>query len=122
MRTSHLYLFGVAFATIGVIAAAPAAAQMTQVALQEDGELTSDQQAEFSSWPAQQQGAYELWPAETKAYFWSLTPPRQLLFWRLTDEDKIALTAMTGPERDAAWGQIESRAVTPSTEGAPTGG
>jgi len=28
----------------------------------------------------------------------------------LTDEQRIALTAMTGPERDAAWQQIEGSA------------
>ena len=81
-------------------------------------ELTPEQKAEFDTWPPDQQYAYETWPAETKAYYWSLAPERQMMFWRLSDEDKIALTAMTGPERDSAWQQIESSASEPPADGA----
>ncbi len=117
MRKSHIYLSLVAIATVGLLAAGPVAAQITEAAMQSEPEMSPDQRSEFESWSAKQQGAYELWPAETKSYFWSLAPERQMLFWRLTDEDKIALTAMTGPERDAAWGQIESRASNPPSDG-----
>jgi hypothetical protein len=81
-----------------------------------EAEPATDQQAEIDSWPAEQKAAYDAWPEETQAYYWSLPPERQMLFWRLSDEDKIALTAMTGPERDAAWTQIESSVAAPSGE------
>ncbi|WP_298304420.1 hypothetical protein [uncultured Erythrobacter sp.] len=114
MRVSHLYLFGVAVATLGMVAAAPIAAS-TQDAPSASPptapQLSEKQQAEVSGWPSEQQAQYELWPAETQAYYWELSKPRQSLFWQLPDEDKIALTAMTGPERDAAWQQLESRAA-----------
>ena len=117
MRTSHIYLSLVALATLGVVVAAPAAAQVADTAMQAEPELNTQQRADFEAWPAAQQAAYELWPAETKSYYWSLVPERRMLFWRLSDEDKIALTAMSGPERDAAWGQIESRASNPPDDG-----
>ena len=121
MRTSHIYLFGVAIATVGLIAAAPGAASsaLAPIAVQAGPEataMTAEQQADFDSWPSEQQARYELWPAETRNYYWSLTPSRQMMFWRLTDEDKIALTAMTGPERDNAWGRIEQRAAEPPSD------
>jgi len=122
MRTSHIYLFAVAIATVGLVAAAPGAASSVTVPLAVQAgpdatELTAEQKAEFESWPSEQQAQYELWPAETRNYYWTLSPPRQMLFWRLTDEDKVAITAMTGPERDNAWGRIEQRAVEPPTDG-----
>lgn len=79
--------------------------------------LSPEQKAAFDTWPPDRQMAYETWPSETKAYFWSLNEKRQNIFWRLTDDDKIALTAMTGPERDTAWERIEARAY--PTEDAP---
>ena len=118
MRMSHIYLFAVALATLGVVAAAPVAAQeegAIDSLVSTAPELTAEQQAEFDSWPSEQQAQYELWSAETKAYYWELPPSRQMLFWQLTDDDKIALTAMTGPERDAAWEQIERSAVAAPT-------
>ena len=117
MRISHLYLFGVAAATIGLVATAPVAASeqdAPSASTPASPQLTEEQQAEFASWPSTQQAQYELWPAETQAYYWELSKPRQMLFWQLGDDDKIALTAMTGPERDAAWEQIETRAVSSS--------
>ncbi len=76
----------------------------------EEVSLTEEQQAVFDSWAPDQQIAYNSWPSETKNYFWSLSPDRQGLFWRLTDEDKLAITAMTGPEREKAWSGIEAAA------------
>ncbi|MEO1222445.1 MAG: hypothetical protein AAFY42_14095 [Pseudomonadota bacterium] len=113
MRISHLYLFGIAAATLGVVAAAPIAAiaqDAPSASSATSPQLSAEQQAEFDSWPGPQQAQYELWPGETQTYYWELSAKRQSLFWRLPDEDKIALTAMTGPERDAAWKQIETRA------------
>ena len=120
MRKSHIYLFAVAIATLGFVATSPGAAAVQEVpdrAVQSAPALTPDQRTEFESWPTDQQTAYELWPAETQAYYWTLAPERQMLFWRLTDEDKIALTAMTGPEREGAWRQVESRTPTPPSDG-----
>ncbi len=117
MRRSHIYLCGVAIATLGLVAAAPGIAQDDgAAAMAEPAEMSAEQQAQFESWPVDQQTAYELWPPETKSYYWSLAPEQQELFWRLTDEDKIALTAMTGPERDSAWEQLQARASTPPGE------
>jgi hypothetical protein len=113
MRVSHLYLFGVAALTLGVVVVAPSAASAQDApsaSAPASPQLSAEQQAEFDSWPGPQQAQYELWPAETQTYYWQLSPKRQSLFWRLPDEDKIAMTAMTGPERDAAWKQIEARA------------
>ncbi len=121
MRKSHIYLFAVAAVTVGLVATAPVAANtssaITTIAVQASGELGPDQKAEFDIWSSEKQAEYELWPAETQSYYWSLTPDRQMVFWRLSDEDKIAITAMTGPEREAAWGRIESRASNPPPEG-----
>ena len=117
MRISHLNLFGVALATIGLVAAAPIAAiaqNAPSSSTPSSPQLSAEQQADFDSWPSTQQAQYELWPAETQTYYWELSKPRQMLFWQLADEDKIALTAMTGPERDAAWNKIEARASTSS--------
>ncbi len=123
MRTSHIYLFGVAIATVALVASAPSAASpnvipvIVQAGTEASPDMSAEQRAEFSSWPSEQQAQYELWPAETQGYYWTLPRPRQILFWQLSDEDKIALTAMTGPERDSAWSQIEQRAVKPPTDG-----
>ena len=124
MRNSHLYLFGVAAVTLGFVAATPGAALAMQDEPAETAgpstatasDMTPDQKADFDSWPVEKQTEYELWPAETKAYYWSLSAERQMLFWRLSDEDKIALTAMTGPEREAVWLNIESSAAVSSGE------
>ena len=127
MRKSKYQKSGVVAAALGFLAATPAIADepLSLEGPQEDGaggegdarpasasspELSADQQAEVESWPAEQQTAYMAWPAETQSYYWELSEPRQKMFWMLSDEDKIALTAMTGPERDAAWSQIEARA------------
>lgn len=121
MRKSHFALFAVAIATVGYVAAAPGQAAVQEengmMSMPTDPELTSAQMAERDSWPAEQQASYEAWPAETKSYYWLLTPERQALFWRLSDDDKIAITAMTGPEREAAWTQIEAATMAPSPEG-----
>lgn len=117
MRVSHLYLFAVAIATFGVVAHAPVSAKSQDApsaAAPSSPELSGEQQAQFDSWPSAQQAQYELWPSETQSYYWELSPPRQTLFWQLADGDKIALTAMTGPERDSAWEQIEARSAAPS--------
>lgn len=120
MRKSHFALFAVAFATLGYVAVAPALAAVqddgVEATIPPDPDLAPDQQAEFDSWPAEKRAAYEAWPAETKSYYWSLSPRRQMMFWALADSDKIALTAMTGPERDAAWDRIESQAGAPPGE------
>lgn len=110
MRMSHVQLIGVAIVTFGIIAAAPVAAQ------DEEPMLNPVQQEDLESWPEEQKAAYAAWPTETKSYYWTLTPERQALFWRLSDEDKIAITAMTGPEREAAWARIEQRASAPPSE------
>lgn len=124
MRKSHYYLFGVAAVTLGLVAAAPGAANEPQdnVAQGPDASapaatMTPEQKAKFDGWPAEKQTEFQLWPAETQAYYWSLNAERQMLFWRLSDEDKIALTAMTGTERDAAWLTIESSAGVSTAEG-----
>ncbi|MEE4537224.1 MAG: hypothetical protein V2J51_01865 [Erythrobacter sp.] len=114
MRTTHLYLAGIAIATLGVVIAAPVFAQDSDTAAamagMEEPMLDPTQQAQYDSWPDNQRTAYAAWPSETKSYYWSLEPEKQALFWRLSDDDKVAMTAMTGSERDAAWSQIESRA------------
>ena len=112
MRKSHYALLAVAVATLGYIAIAPS---LAHAAMQEeperlvlaDPELGPEQQAAFDSWTPQQQIEYAAWPAETKSYYWTLTPTRQALFWALADSEKIALTAMTGPERETKWERIE---------------
>ena len=117
MRVSHLYLFAVAAATFGFVVQAPVSASdqdAPSASAPSSPELTGEQQATFDSWPSEQQAQYELWPSETQTYYWELSPPRQAMFWQLADSDKIALTAMTGPERDSAWEQIEARSAAPS--------
>lgn len=114
MRLSHLYLFGVAIATFGLVAAAPIAAleqDAPSSSAPHSPKLSAEEQAEFDSWSSEQQAQYQVWPAETQSYYWELSASRQGLFWQLTDDQKIALTAMTGPERDATWAGIESRAA-----------
>ncbi|MEM1053778.1 MAG: hypothetical protein AAGI28_16975 [Pseudomonadota bacterium] len=118
MRVSHLYLFGVTLATIGLVAAAPmavSAQDAPSTSAPSSPQLTAEQQAEFDGWPSEQQAQYQLWPAETQSYYWELSKSRQMLFWQLSDEDKIAITAMTGPGRDKAWAQIEGRAAESSS-------
>ena len=117
MRKAHFYLIGVFIATLGVVAAVPSAASIQQeraAAVPPAPDLTDEQRTELQSWPVELQAEYELWPSETKAYYWSLTTERQKIFWSLSDQDKIALTAMTGPERAAAWDEIEARTAPPS--------
>ncbi len=75
-------------------------------AASEEVALTPQQQAEVDRWPPIMQTTYRAWPRETKTYYWSLDGQQQQIFWRLRERDKIALTAMTGPEREAAWEQI----------------
>lgn len=116
---SHIHLFGVVVLTAAFLITSPGGAQeegdtkqkasldMIQTEMP-SSDLSAEQQAEYDSWAPDQQFAYQSWPAETKAYYWSLSSERQALFWQLSDEDKIALTAMTGPEREAAWKTIEN--------------
>ena len=131
MRKSHVYLAGVALATLGFIATAPGVAQeegppageapIDQVAptAPAPSDLSPDQQMEYNGWAPDQKFAYDAWPAETQAYYWTLSPEQQAMFWQLTDEDKIAITAMTGPERDKAWEMIQNSA-SGSGDGADT--
>lgn len=111
MRISHLILIGVAATSVGAIGATPVAAQSQEPEAMSPmppaASLTAEQQAEVDAWPVEQQNAYRAWPAETQSYYWTLTDQRKGWFWRLRDDAKIAITAMTGPEREAAWGQIE---------------
>ena len=110
MRMSHVQLIGVAIVTFGVLVAGPARAQA------DEPPLNPVQQEELDGWPEERKAAYAAWPNETKAYYWTLSPERQELFWALADSDKIALTAMTGPEREAAWTRIEARVGSPPAD------
>ena len=114
MRRSHYWLFGVAVAALGYVAISPGAAHAqyddAMSAGSVDPAMNEEQRAEHDSWPEEKQAAYAAWPRETQAYYWSLNPERQMLFWALADSDKIALTAMTGPEREDAWERIEAQA------------
>lgn len=114
MRKSNLYLFAIVLVTAGYVVAAPVTAGPLVFTVQSGAELPPPQKSEYDSWPAEQQAEYELWPAETQGYYWELAPERKALFWRLSDEDKIAITAMTGTEREAAWTRIEGKASAPS--------
>ena len=116
MRKSHYLLFGVAAATLCLVVAGPVAASLQDEEVAEaappnaapvEPGANSDKQATIAGWSAEKRTSYDAWPSETQDYYWTLTPKRQQLFWRLDDTDKIAITAMTGPERDAAWTQIE---------------
>lgn len=124
MRRSHIYLAAIAIATLCVVMAAPGAAQeekspsptgVSPIEGMASGtpprsSLSAEQQAEYDDLAPDQKFTHDSWPAETRSYYWSLTPEKQDMFWRLSDEDKIALTAMTGPERTAAWKIIEGKA------------
>ena len=122
MRASHIYLAGVALATLGVVIGAPGtagqeapppgAAPIDQIdpPAPERQAMPAEAQTEYDGWAPDQKLAYDAWPAETQAYYWTLEPHQKALFWRLSDQDKIAITAMTGPERDTAWKMIEERA------------
>lgn len=118
MRKTTIHLMAASLAASAVTAPAMLSAQdETPI---DEVSLTEEQQAVYDGWAPDQQVAYNSWPGETKSYFWSLSPDRQDLFWRLTDEDKLAITAMTGPERDKAWEGIEAAAgggSPPPTEG-----
>jgi len=108
MRKMSFYLIGASLAAAAAVAPATIAAQDELPG--EDVSLSSEQQAIYDGWAPDMQVAYDAWPSETKGYFWSLSTSRQNLFWRLADEDKLALTAMTGPEREKAWSGIEATA------------
>lgn len=118
MRKTTVYLIGASLAA--GFAAAPVSAQ--DEAMAKSAPLSEEQQAIYDGWAPDQKVAYESWPNETKTYFWTLSSKRQKLFWRLTDEDKLAMTAMTGPEREKAWAGIEAAAngtaaaLAPNTE------
>jgi len=120
MRKTSLYLIGASLAACTIAVPATIAAQ--DEAPGEAVSLSPEQQAVHDDWAPDMQVAYEAWPNETKGYFWSLSTNRQNLFWRLADEDKLALTAMTGPEREKAWSGIEATAGGEATGAtAPTG-
>lgn len=122
MRTSHIYLAAVALATLGVVVAAPVLAEQQappassapidriDPAKPSAPGLSADRRAEYDGWSPDRKYAYDAWPAETQVYYWTLKPPQRSLFWQLSDEDRIAITAMTGTEREAAWKMIEKRA------------
>lgn len=111
MRFSHAMLYGIAAATFGFLATAPGSAQTPDPMMSSVDEPTPAQKAQMKNWSSDQQAAYKSWPAETQSYYWTLSPDRQMLFWQIDDETKLAITAMTGPEREAAWSEIESEAV-----------
>ncbi|MDJ0643086.1 MAG: hypothetical protein QNJ15_09725 [Erythrobacter sp.] len=108
MRKTTTYLIAASLAVSG--ATAPSALIAQDETPIEEVSLTEEQQAVYDGWAPDQQVAYNSWPSETKNYFWTLSDKRQALFWRLTDEDKLAITAMTGPEREKAWSGIEAAA------------
>ena len=112
MRKSHFILGAVAAVTFGVVASAPGSAQDVEEPAPPPAPdpMAPEAKAEYDGWPAEKQAEYDAWPPETQGYYWTLTPERQTMFWRLEDSDKIAITAMTGPERDKAWEGIESAA------------
>lgn len=118
MRISQALLYGVAAATFTFVLTSTGTAAVQDEhsarAMPPPDDAKPDKQAEIASWPAEQQSAYAAWPAETQAYYWSLSPERQKMFWAIADSDKIALTGMTGPEREAAWEEIE-RAILGAT-------
>lgn len=117
LRSGNVMLFGVAAITLGYLLTAPAAAVAPQDVVDEVMEEPPTdpvaEQAQIETWSPEKQAAYEAWPTETKAYYWTLSPERQKMFWALADSDKVALTAMTGPEREEAWKQVEARAGKP---------
>ena len=115
MRKSHFILGAVAAVTFGVVASAPGSAQDVEEPAPPPAPdpMAPEAKAEYDGWPAEKQAEYDAWPPETQGYYWTLTPERQTMFWRLEDSDKIAITAMTGPERDAAWTQIENAFADP---------
>ncbi|MEL6529239.1 MAG: hypothetical protein AAGK01_05075 [Pseudomonadota bacterium] len=108
MRKTSLYLIGASLAAATV--AIPANVMAQDEVPGEAVTLSPEQQAAYDGWAPDMQVAYDSWPNETKGYYWSLSNSRQDLFWRLADEDKLALTAMTGPEREKAWSGIEATA------------
>ena len=114
MRILSKLCFGASL--VALIVTAPTALAAQDEMPGEAVELTAEQQAMFDNWPPDKQFAYSSWPSATKNYYWSLSSTRQKLFWRLSDEDKIAVTAMTGPERDAAWKSIEESAQKPKAK------
>ncbi|MEM7666677.1 MAG: hypothetical protein AAF250_12540 [Pseudomonadota bacterium] len=117
MRKTSMYLIGASLASVAVAFPATVVAQDEMPG--EEVALSAEQQAVFDGWPPDQQYAYGTWPSETKNYYWSLSPERQELFWRLSDDDKIAITAMTGTERDSAWETIEASTAAPSEPAEP---
>lgn len=73
--------------------------------------LSEDQQDSYDRWPADRQAAYDNWPGDVQAYIWTLSPERRPLFWELADNDKLAMVAMSEPDREAAWQILERRAA-----------
>lgn len=124
MRISHCLLFAIGATTIAYVATAPGNAEppMPEPSASQPADPVpeppseADRNAEMAGWSPEMRTAYEAWPEATKRYYWSLTQPRQRLFWALAESDRIALTAMTGTERDAAWTRIEARAMPPREE------
>ncbi len=108
MRKTTIHFMAASLAACAV--AGPAVLSAQDETPIDEVSLTEEQQAAYDGWAPDQKVAYNSWPNETKNYYWSLSPDRQKLFWRLTDEDKLAITAMTGPERDKAWSGIEAAA------------
>ncbi len=73
--------------------------------------MTTEQQASYDALTPEQQQALALWPGEVQAYYWTLPVPRQDLFWRLGDGDRMALSALSPEDGNAAWDMIERRAA-----------
>lgn len=73
-------------------------------------ERNLDQQDAYDRWPAERKREYDAWPGDVQAYFWTLSSVRRPMFWQLPDNDKLALVAMSAPDREAAWQIIERRA------------
>ncbi len=114
MRKTFLYLIGGHLATISIPALAQDVPATPVPPLPDNvggGELTPDQMAAYETWPDDKRAMYDAWPTDAQAYFWTLPEARQSLFWRLGDNDKLAIVAMSDPDRDAAWTMIEERAA-----------
>ncbi|MDC0886934.1 hypothetical protein OAS19_04005 [Altererythrobacter sp.] len=82
-------------------------------------EMTPERLSAYLGWSEEQRTQYDAWPVDTQVYYWTLSPPRQEVFWRISDSDKLALTAMSEPDRAAAWDLVEQKMLSddPATMG-----
>jgi hypothetical protein len=68
--------------------------------------MTTEQQAQFDTWPADRQMAYTGWSPEYQTYFWTLTPEQQEGYFVLTPTQRSQIAAMTPAQRTIAWQSI----------------